>query len=278
MFRVTLPKGDRVMSVYLSRSGFSILQVLAVAAVIVIGIAILLPALQQPRGGGRQMSNNTQLRGIHQAFLVFSQTSKRGGGQNYFPGLDFSGQIIPNGQDSYFSGDGTDPAARLAMLLNGNFFTPEYMINPADARAVEAEPAESGDFERLTEKHYSYAMLGLATPDDQRITEWKETLNTSAPVMSDRAIGKGRDDISSLWTETGSGDWHGGVVRNDNSTSYETTAEFEQTKYGDAAANELDHLFEDAPNRPDDPATEIDERPADAFMVFEDPHTAYSAE
>ncbi|MEM6457965.1 MAG: hypothetical protein AAF710_01080 [Planctomycetota bacterium] len=225
------------------------------------------------------MSNNTQLRGIHQAFVTYAQSNKQGGSDGYFPGLTASGEVVPDGPDTHFSGDGTNPAARLAMLLNGNFFTPEYMINRADARAVEAEPTAGGDFERLTEEHFSYAMLGLATPDDQRAVEWKETLNTAAIVMSDRAIGTGRDDISSLWTEAGSGDWRGGVVRNDNSTSYEIPAEFEATKYGNAIANELDHLFEDAPNRPDDPETGVNEGlGADAFLVFEDPHTAYSAE
>ena len=84
--------------------------------------------------------------------------------------------------------------------------------------------------------------------------------------MSDRGIGTNRDNLSSVWTETGSGDWRGGVTRNDNSTSFEITAEFEQTKYGNADVNELDHLFEDAPNA------------SDALMVFEDATTAYSAD
>ncbi len=85
-------------------------------------------------------------------------------------------------------------------------------------------------------------------------------------MMGDRAIGTGRDDLSGVWTDPGSGDWRGGVVRNDSSTSFETSAEFEQTKYGNALVNELDYLFEDAPDT------------SDAFLVHEDAVTAYSAE
>ncbi|MEM1107777.1 MAG: hypothetical protein AAGH99_03710 [Planctomycetota bacterium] len=221
------------------------------------------------------MSNNTQLRGIHQAFVTFAQSNKRGGYDGYFPGLDASGRVIPDGEDTFFSGDGTFPAARLVMLLNGNYFTPEYVINPADTRAIETT-TDTGDYERLLPENYSYALLeitgALTFAEDKtrdwsqygRAIEWQETLNTAAIVMSDRAIGTGRDDMSSVWTETGSGDWRGGVVRNDNSTSFETTTEFEDTKYGNAAANNLDHLFEDAAGA------------VDAFLVFEDATTAYS--
>ena len=49
---------------------------------------------------------------------------------------------------------------------------------------------------------------------------------------------------SSVWTEENSGDWRGGVVRNDNSTSFETdSTDFNQTKYGNNQANTRDNLF-----------------------------------
>lgn len=261
------------------QSGFSIFQVLVAIVIVVIAIAILLPAMGPGHRPARQMSNNTQLRGIHQSFVTFAQSNKKGGNDGYFPGLNGSGEVLPDGPDTYHSGDGTQPAARLVLMLNGNFFTPDYMINPADMRVQESTANEqTGNHESLTADHFSYALLGIAEAlaqdedgdfapgDDQRAIEWKETLNTSAIVMGDRAIGTGRDNISSVWTESGSGDWRGGVVRNDNSTSFETTAEFEQTKYGNALANEFDHLFEDAPDA------------TDAFLVHENATTAYRVE
>ncbi|MEM1107776.1 MAG: hypothetical protein AAGH99_03705 [Planctomycetota bacterium] len=227
------------------------------------------------------MVSLTQLRGIQQGMMTFSAASHRAGGDGRFPGLDRSGRVVPDGEATGFSGDGTQPAARLWMLLDGNFFTPEYIINPADGKAAEYEFPPNGEASPdhpLTSDHFSYAMLGItealnqdedgnfAPSDDTRANEWLETLNPNAIVMSDRAIGTDRDDISSVWTEPGSGEWRGGVIRNDNSTSFETIAEFEQTQYGDAEANDLDHLFEDAPGV------------TDAFLVHEDATTAYSVE
>lgn len=261
-----------------------------IAVVAVVGIAValvlvLLPMLGSPRGAGsRYMANSTQLRGIHQGFVTFAQSNKKGGNDGYFPGFDSSGNVIPDGADTGHSGDGTMPGARLWMMLEGNFFTPDYIINPADPIAFEAMLGPSGEYEPITADHFSYAMLGLASPDDSREREWKETLNTSAIVIGDRAIGTGRSDISSVWTATGGGDWRGGVTRNDNSTSFETSAEFEQTKYGYAPANALDHVFEDAPpttpTPPDDPATpHLDESlNADAFLIHADATTGYNAD
>ena len=260
-------------------NAFSIVELIVVIAVLTILIALFTMIAGSRRVNPRPMMNNTQLRGIHQGFVTFAQSNKRGGHDGYFPGLDASGRVVPDGPDTYHSGDGTNPAARLVMLLNGNFFTPEYIINPADMQAQEIEfMGQASAYERLDTSHFSYAMLGIAEAlakddegrfapgDDRRASEWRETLNTSAIVMSDRAIGTSRADLSSVWTDAGSGDWRGGVVRNDNSTAFETTAEFEQTKYGNADANELDHLFEDASNA------------SDALMVFEAATTASIAE
>ena len=84
--------------------------------------------------------------------------------------------------------------------------------------------------------------------------------------MSDRAIGTGPDDISSLWTERGSGDWRGGIVRNDNSTAFDTQQVADQTKYGSHPANRTDDLFAD------------NAETVDAFLVHDDAVTAYSAD
>ncbi|MEM7627029.1 MAG: hypothetical protein AAF333_15645 [Planctomycetota bacterium] len=262
------------------RGGFTAIDLVALLAAVFLLIAlagIILPILGGARTTSRPMTNSIQLRGISQGLIVFAQDNKIGGNDGYFPGLDSSGNVIPDGPDTGYSGDGTEPGTRFWILLEGNYFTPEYMINSADTRAIEAEWAITGShYEPITAEHYSYAMLGIAEAldmteegfapgADTRATEWKETLNTNAAVLSDRAIGTGRSDISSVWTVAGSGDWRGTVAKNDNSTAFETTAEFEDTRYGRAAVNALDHLFEDAPAA------------TDAFLVHEDAVTAYSA-
>ncbi len=54
--------------------------------------------------------------------------------------------------------------------------------------------------------------------------EWKETINTQAILLGDRAVGDGSDPAtrSSVWTDLGSGDWRGSLIRNDGSTSFES--------------------------------------------------------
>ena len=212
------------------------------------------------------MANNTQLRGIHQGLVTWSQSNKRGGNDGYYPGLNSSGDVEPDGPLTGHSGDGAVPGARLWIMLNGNFVTPEDIFNPRDNRTekITRDPA-SGIYPPVTHEDFSPAFQSLAGHPDER-AEWVETLNTDAIVMGDRAIGSGSSDISSVWTGLKSGDWRGLIVRNDNSTGFQTDHVVTETKYARAPVNPTDHLFED------DLAT------ADAFLVHEDATTAYSAD
>lgn len=212
-----------------SPRGFSLIELL----IFILLLGILLPALGAARRTARQMANSTQLRGIHQSMVVYAQSNKKGGNDGFFPGLDSSGNLTE-----------ADPAGRLSMMLYANHFTPEYIISPADTERWEISAADYANEVPLTWENHSYAMLPIADADADagRRAEWKETLNTSAIVLSDRNTGR-PDALSSVWTEQNSGDWRGTISRNDNSTSFEVTAAFEHTKYGSYAANEWDELF-----------------------------------
>ena len=254
------------------RRGFTLIGLVVVIAIVTLLIGILLPALGASRRTARQMANNTQLRGIHQGLVTYAQSNKRGGNDGYFTGVDPQGNILPNGPATGNSGDGTEPGARVWPLIDGNYFTPEYTVNPADTHAVELAIPRGGPVPPVHAINHSYAWLAIPGVGNAGVgrghrdtrDEWKETLNTQAVALSDRAIGTGPQDISSLWTDAGSGDWRGGVVRNDNSTSFETAHNIDRTKYGAADANHADELFVD------DPAT------LDAYMVHDDATTAYS--
>ncbi len=195
--------------------------------------------------------------------VTWSQSNQRGGNDGYYPGLDTSGNVVPNGPLTGYSGDGTQPAARLWMLLNGGFLAPEDLASPLDTHHAELAVPPGGPIPPVTHEHFSYALQSLAGHPGER-DEWKQTLNTATVVMGDRAIGTGPADISSDWTEQGSGDWRGAVVRNDNSTAFETRPALNNTRYGQHPSQSLDNLFEDEPAH------------ADAYLVHDDATTSHS--
>ncbi|MEX0741866.1 MAG: hypothetical protein WD079_03655, partial [Phycisphaeraceae bacterium] len=195
-----------------------------------------------------RMQNNTQIRGIHQAMVMFAQSNR-----SNFPGMDGGGQLLDatgNGGDAgdFQSGTvGETPSRRLAILLNGNFFTPEYIISPTDTNKEEWTPNDGTGTPTDVLDHYSYAMLQIGDgsgnkTDGTRPQEWSETLNTEAIVIGDRAMSDGTD-IYSVHTGEESADWRGGLAHNDNSVAFETDHE-QSARYGSGPLDTW-HMFAD---------------------------------
>lgn len=215
-------------------AGFTFVDLTAVIVIVVVLLAlaaIVLPSLGGRRSGhGRQMQNNTQIRGIHQSLVMFAQ-----GNRGYFPGID---------------GDGADldlaVQKRFEILLQGNYFTPEYAVSPHEVKT----PWITGP---VLPEHYSYSMLQVPPPIDpehpkrtpipNRRQEWSETLNHEAVTVSDRNLGTTAAPYSIHTEPSSEPNWRGTVAYNDNHVAFESS-HILPTKYGLADAISTDHLFE----------------------------------
>lgn len=189
---------------------------------ILIPLGILYLAINAPRRTACGMKNSTQTRGITMGCILYSQ-----GNNDYYPGISVAtGTPVVTHDTS---------AQRIQIMIDGNYFTPEYAMNPM----------ASG------ETTTSFALLGIGRKGhapENRASEWKCTTNSTAVVISDRRIPNGRG-YKSWFTNPGMNktDWRGAVGWNDNHTTFETSMTVVNTQYAGGTLNPADDLFASQP-------------------------------
>lgn len=252
---------------------------------VMVMVAFNVPVDAASRRTARRMQNSTQLRGIHQGLVTFANSNK-----NQFAGFDSRARIIANGKETTGnSGDGDTVEARFWILLEGDYFTPEYVISPSEIAVVDevAWGANEGIATvkwNADEKNYSYAMLGIKGVAGEksdnafagRGAEWQQTLNSQAIVLSDRNIGtNATDKVGSIHSDD-EGDWRGSVLWNDNHVGFED-GQYYETKYANGALNS-DRFGEGTDNLFSSEADPNGRVGVDALMVIAGDDTVHGGE
>ena len=223
-------------------SSFNIVQLGVVVLVTVLAIALLFPLIADSQRDRGHHHRRSQLRGIYQAIVTYGNANN-----GWYPGLDSTGTYVQPNPDTNTSYLRHKPLAqqtgiavedRFAILIEGEFITPDYAISPIEHYG---EPKREWPGEGpFTSDHYSYAMLQVPQAGG-RHEEWRQQLNPHAIVLADRNTAH-PDQSSSIYADKG-GPWRGHVAWNDGHAGFEQSDEL-QTQYGKAKTNPSDRLFQ----------------------------------
>ena len=213
------------------RKGFTLIELLVVMAIIALLLGILLPALNNARARARVVKDSTQLKGIHQAWVVKSVDFPNEYPTNPLPtpGLvNRVGSIVGRGEEDVTK---NDHASLYAMSIAQNLFSAPLCVGPSEVSpqvtvctnydANQYRPAEDiywdGDtagervFDDAPTRNFranltngsnvSYAALPLTLPTDptvgvgssRRVQAWKNGGVSTMAVLGNRGVQDGVD-------------------------------------------------------------------------------------
>ena len=256
-----------------TKPAFTLIELLVVISIIALLIAILLPALGAARTAAQRMQSNTQQRGIHQGFFTMSQENK-----TWYAGIQSSGLSSNSSANTFLSHAQLDPDklqtggaaaytgaavfARWYLLIDGGYATPEYLISPKEVAEgiTELVVEDLAPGSQLSENTpvSSYALPMLVSPVDNseaavgRCNEWRDTANSTIPIVSDRLLNRQPytpSDVSthqSLWSSPDRpGAWEGAAAFNDGHTDVLTESQIEagDIKYNGNISTLPDNIF-----------------------------------
>jgi hypothetical protein len=258
------------------RRGFTIVElgvlVLVIGLALAVLVGIVLPAQRTKGCGGRHLKDSTQIRGIHQAMIVWAQNNR-----DLYP--------LPSIADA--AGDTLDMPAEqkdttaniLSLLVyigsigtemlyspaeaNGNiqvyetyeFERPTGTVNPATALW---DPKLRADFTGPNPGHISYAHL---LPHGPRLQKWNNSFNAEDVIVGNRGPqiaavkydAKGiaapvfaNNQSNTFLIHGGRATWEGNMAFNDNHVEFLTSVKAGKYTLADGSER-VDVLFYDEP-------------------------------
>jgi prepilin-type N-terminal cleavage/methylation domain-containing protein len=249
------------------KRGFTLIELLVVMAIIALLIGLLLPALAKARATAKLTKDSSQIRGVHQSWLVFAREFN---GILPTPGLidrlPFNNVEEPGRGDEDLHQNDT---ARLhsACIMN-NSYSPDFCVGPTEPSGrVAVKDDYNFELYNVANDVYwddsfdaklsgtgpnifsnvSYASMPIAGA--RKLREWKDSLNSSWPIVANRGVKEGsldEDDYNesiTLSIHGGGKAWLGNICYNDNHMETSKTFKPENVNYTVGDEVNADNIF-----------------------------------
>lgn len=249
------------------KRGFTLIELLVVMAIIALLIGLLLPALAKARAQAKLIKDGSQIRGVHQSWLIFAREFE---GVFPVPGVIQRQQVnLPGGGTAIMPGRGDENKTLnthdnlYSACIMQNYFTPELCIAPTEPSGMVFvmdtynwdlyNPIENlywdEDFsaDLRNGANFSYAQMPIG--GKRRAIEWRESLNEKFAIVGNRGVKNGSlteaEYLGSITIETHGGrkQWLGNIIYNDNHVAVSNTFTPEGLNYRQDGLTQFDNLF-----------------------------------
>lgn len=219
----------------LERRVFSLSDLVGLLILGVIGVSIFGPVWGDMFGRRRTCGHrSTQVRGIQQGFVLFSNSNN-----SFYPGYTSDGTddfaaITASVTDFGCNALTDDDIGKIyAVMLTGEYFTPEYIVSPSDNLVPARAPSVNALIKpKIDNTSYSYALLDMNDSPSVRRGEWKDTNNSQAPMVADpssdiRPMLSVTYHTDVFWMANSDTDYQGNIAWNDNHVTFENAGLFQ---------------------------------------------------